>query len=134
MGRHKDWEQSLFAVVGVLSTRPFEWGKNDCVTFAADCVEAQTGEDIIADFRGRYTTELGAVRAMIKAGSRDMGDLVAMRLEETHVRKLQRGDIVVCAGEFGDFCAVVMGATAVGPTPEGLRHIPIGQAKRAYKV
>ena len=134
MGRHKDWERSLFAVVGVLSTQPFEWGKNDCVTFAADCVEAQTGVDMIADFRNKYRTERGARRAMIKAGSKDLGDLVALYLEETHVRKLARGDIVVCEGEGGDFCAVVMGATAVGPTPRGLRHCPIGQAKRAYKV
>ena len=45
--------------------QPFVWGTNDCCTFPADAIEAFTGTDLAADFRGKYSTEAEAF-ALIK--------------------------------------------------------------------
>jgi hypothetical protein len=37
------------------------WGANDCALFAADAIEAMTGVDIAADFRGKYHDEASAL-------------------------------------------------------------------------
>ena len=41
---------------------PFEWGECDCCLFAADVVRDLTGVDYAAEFRGRYSTKIGAAR------------------------------------------------------------------------
>ena len=133
--RAKGWEQRLYRLTTMAAHAPFEWGAHDCVTFAADCVIAMTGRDPIQDMRGTWSTEIGAKRAMLKAGSRDLGDLAADRLEEIPVSMARRGDIVLAGEESSDdFLAVVTGHMAVGPAETGLQHISMRQAKRAYKV
>jgi hypothetical protein len=42
------------------ASTPFAWGENDCALFVAEGIEAMTGVDIAADFRGRYHTEAEA--------------------------------------------------------------------------
>jgi len=47
-------------------TEPFEWGKNDCMLFVADCIERMTGVDVAESLRGAYSDEQGA-RDVIKS-------------------------------------------------------------------
>lgn len=135
MRKTEGWETRLFTLTSSAMAKPYEWGTNDCVTFAADCVEAMTGVDVIASERGTYKTELGAAKAIRKAGADNLGDLAAMRLREIPVPFATRGDIVLCNGpELGDFLAVCQGTSAVGPSTIGLQHVPMKQALRAFKV
>lgn len=135
MNRIKGWEQRLFKLTSNAGRRAFSWGDHDCVTFAADCVMAMTGYDPIHDIRGTWSTEIGAKRAMLKAGSRDLGDLAAARLEEIPISQTKRGDIVLAGEENSDdFLAIVVGHMAAGPAETGLQHISMSQAKRAYRV
>jgi hypothetical protein len=41
--------------------KAFELGSHDCMIFASDCVRVQTGQDVFVDFRGDYSTPLGAL-------------------------------------------------------------------------
>lgn len=47
---------------------PWEWGAQDCCTFAADWVREQTGRDPMADLRGRYGSAGEADRLIAAAG------------------------------------------------------------------
>lgn len=134
--RYPDWDQRFYTAA--VSDRDLEhsWGSNDCVTFAAKCVEALTGADIIEDVRGRYRSKSGALRIMKKLGFEDLGDLVASRLPEIEPSCAWRGDIVLCDGSHheGDFLAVAYGTSCVAPGPNGLVHAPRSQIKRAFAV
>lgn len=113
---------------------PYVFGEHDCILFAANCVEAMTGVDLAADIRGRYKTEIGAARIIKNEGFTNLGDMIASRLPEVHLREVRRGDVVLCDGPMGEFAAMVVGKTCVGPGPKGMLHVPIQQAKRGYKV
>lgn len=59
------------------AARPFAWGVNDCCLWACDWVRLQTGRDPMAGWRGRYSTRLGALRRISRAG----GMVAAVRAE-----------------------------------------------------
>jgi hypothetical protein len=83
--------------------RPFAWAVNDCCTFVADAVEAQTGVRIDSDFRGRYHDEASAF-ALIHAvtGGSGVADAIAWcatqhgLTERDHPLMASRGEMVVC--------------------------------------
>lgn len=65
MTRVDKWDSvALNDFLNQRAQEPFEWGVNDCALFAADGIKAITGIDIAEDFRGKYTTETGALRAI----------------------------------------------------------------------
>src|SRR5579864_5172264 len=52
------WDtRALYNFLRERAREPFAWGKNDCALFVADAVEAMTGVDIAAEFRGLYQSE-----------------------------------------------------------------------------
>lgn len=91
--RCADWEARLAAYID--SAPAFAWGRNDCGLFAAGAVEAMTGVDHGAPFRGRYRTELGAARALRRAGLETSGDAATAALgDPVPLLCLSRGDVV----------------------------------------
>ena len=134
MERFEDWPQRLTRCAIEAQSRPFVWGAHDCATFAADCVLEMTGVDLIEGMRGRYDGPISAAKLIKNEGFDDLGDIVSGILEEIDVDRCARGDVVLCEGEEGDFLAIVVGLTAVGPTEAGLRHVPLPAAKRGFRV
>ncbi len=132
--RRAGWEQSLFEITSAAIKTPHKWGEHDCVTFAADCVAAMTGDDPAFDVRGTYDGPIGAARVMRDMGYADLGDLLANRLKELAPAFAKRGDLALCDGPHGEFVGVVQGATIVGPGVDGLMHVPTSAAYRAFKV
>jgi hypothetical protein len=60
--RQPHWAtRGLHAFLLARARAPFVWGANDCALFAADAIEAMTGVDIAADFRGKYHDEASAL-------------------------------------------------------------------------
>lgn len=133
--RKKDWRERLHSKLRELQQKPFAWGYNDCVTFAADCAEVMTGEDPIKDIRGTWSNKREALKAMKDySGSAKLVDCCNKMLESKPIVFASVGDVIVCDGENGQFVAVVVGHTAVGPTSTGLQHVPIASAIAAYEV
>lgn len=60
MNRHPEWWPRLRQTVADFERRPFRWGETDCACFAAACVHAVTGEDVMASWRGTYSSRLQA--------------------------------------------------------------------------
>lgn len=154
--RPEDWERRLLDFVEARRTVPFVWGTNDCALFAADWVAALTGEDPAAWFRGRYTTEGGAARALLawcKGQGLDLrlagsaGERFTARLEAVATDILgaplntpllaQRGDVVSRDGDDGLGClGVVLGALAAFPrrVPGGVVRAPVMGCRTAWAV
>lgn len=133
--RVKGWEQRLWKVTNGLLGVAFEWGTNDCCLFAADCIEAVTGDNPGAEFRGTYSSAKEAQRVLAKLDCRDVGDLASRYLPEIKVSLAQRGDIVMMPNTDGEnYLAVVVSHTAVGPTARGMLHSPKKNATRAWRV
>lgn len=136
MQRYESWAHRLLNYLATVTREPFEWGTHDCVTFCADCIKAITGDDPIQGIRGTWSTQRTAFKAMMEyGGTVDLSELCEkVGLTKIEVGRAQRGDIVVCRGEFGDYLSVVVGHTAVGPATDGLRHTPLKFATSAFRV
>lgn len=65
--RFPDWRPRLVAYLETVRARRFSYGQHDCALFAADAVQAMTGTDLAADFRGRYDS-LKASLKLVRGG------------------------------------------------------------------
>lgn len=120
-----NWWTDVLKLVEERREEPFQWGGNDCVLFAADCVELMGNEDPAKDSRGKYKTETGAKRHL----SSVYGDLYQAwdskleRLENPNF--VQRGDVIVFETELGPTSGIFWVGGAFAPTPEGVRLVPL---------
>lgn len=101
MEKLPDWIDRLALLIRQRRHDAFEWGRNDCLSWAADAVQAQTGLDTLVDYRGHYSTHRGAVKALRQVRERDLrrteelADLLwGPRLP---IARAQLGDVVMAA-------------------------------------
>ncbi|WP_193753035.1 DUF6950 family protein [Sphingomonas endophytica] len=99
--RLPDWEQRLHDYVASLEGSSFRWGELDCALFAAGAVLAQTGVDLAAAYRGRYTTARGSVRALRRLGAGTLEATIAAALPAVAPAFARRGDVVMSDGIAG---------------------------------
>ena len=131
MKRHPEFRTRLINYLAEAEGRPFEYGVNDCALFAAGAIEAMTGENPAAGWIGKYKTEEGAAKALLKAGFKSVGEVVASLFEEVDPRSARVGDLMlVDIAEAGEVVGISIGpqiATASG-------RVPSLWAKRAFRV
>jgi hypothetical protein len=143
--RYEDWHARLGAHIKAALKRPFSWGEFDCCTFACDGILAMTGIDPMAGLRGRYSTALGAARALkafAGGGLDETAEQIAGVLGCTEIPVLTagRGDCVLADVDTGAGCASALGLvslsgrTALFAGPVGLTEIPLRNCRRAWKV
>jgi len=66
--RKPNWLPLLDQFIIKNRNTPFQFGGFDCCLFVCDAIQAMTGVDVAADFRGKYKTEIGAAKFMLKIG------------------------------------------------------------------
>ena len=129
-------------------TTPFAWGTNDCALFAANAIQAFTGVDIAADFRGvggaaAYTDEASALALIAKvAGGKTVADAAAWcaakhgLVEWTSPLLARRGDLVVLENAGRLIAGVIHanGRWAVSVGDGGMAPFLIQNLKRAWHV
>jgi len=142
LSRLEDWPERLAALIDARMSVPFRWGSNDCALFAADAVQAVTGVDLAAVWRGQYADEEGA-RSMRSASSHlASGDIVAALREMAHRRlgpdapplMARRGDIVLVEHDNGHSLAVCLGSMAAAPGRRGLMVLDRAAWRAAWRV
>lgn len=122
MDRLPDWPDRLRRSLRERLKTPFQWGVNDCATFAADCVLAQTGVDFADGLRGAYSSEEEASELLADRGWFDLPGLADAFLERRNGRHL-RGDVVLLRGAQGAFLAVSLGGdVAIAPAGNRARQ------------
>lgn len=109
MIRLPDWEARLHAYLADKEGVSFTWGATDCALFAAGAVEAMTGTDPAAAYRGRYSTAAGSVRALTRYGAGTLEATIAAAFPDRAIGHARRGDLVMVDGMVG----VCIGADAL---------------------
>ncbi|MEE2860836.1 MAG: hypothetical protein VYB46_08500 [Pseudomonadota bacterium] len=135
--RLDDWRSRLAAEMDRQRRQPFAWGKHDCATgFAAAVVEALTGNDLAADYRGQYANPRGALRLLRESGTASLGDFAALHLPEIHPSRADVGDIGVLRadGAVGEAFCMVDASGLIVMTEQGHGRRPRSDMTRAFKV
>lgn len=133
MTRLDGWERVLVEAVETARSTPFQWGVTDCACWAFEVRARLTGgEDVAAQWRGRYRTATGSLRVMRRLGWADIEAMGRALLGEPlpTVLMAQRGDLVLMDQGFG----VVIGAQAVGMGEAGLGVAPITAGRLGWRV
>lgn len=93
--RHRapDWQKRLRDTLARYRGATVVCGSLDCGTLWADAVLAVTGVDRLAEFRGTYDTEDGALRALAKAGFASASQLADALFTPVLPGDLHRGDL-----------------------------------------
>jgi hypothetical protein len=140
--RKPNWDTDAFDKFLISrALAPFTWGSNDCALFAADAIEAITGIDVAADFRGLYDNEAAAWKAIAKVCNGTTVEHAAVycatkfgMIEWEFPRMAKRGDLVVLQNADRVIAGVVHlnGRHLISVGDEGLQRFPITQVKRAW--
>lgn len=133
--RYPDWATRLAGFIQARAKTPFEWGQNDCCSFAGDAVQLMTGVDPMRELRGRYTTERGAQRLIKQSGG--LGPLVCHYLGAPMESPLavSRGDVVMLpVSEAGPGLGICVGSEVAAAGVTGVILLDISAALCAWKV
>src|SRR3990172_421857 len=129
--RRPDWPVRLNQYILAVRDRPFAYGEYDCCIFVAGAIEAMTGVDHMAEFRGHYdSVETGrqALRAighgtLLKTLYKKFGK----PLPGAHGRK---GDLAWYNGALG----LVLGRQAMFIGVNGYALVPLSRLTRGFRV
>lgn len=135
MMRLFDWNSRLHQYLEGMARAPFSWGQNDCMLFAAGAVQAMTGIDHAAEFRGRYATARGGQRILRSAGYESHVALAESLFREAQaVAYAREGDLAVVQTEAGLALGVFAGAGIYVVGLSGLAILPRDRAFKALQV
>lgn len=133
MQRLDDWPTRLAEFIEARRERAFSRGVSDCCMFVADAIEAMTGNDPAARWRGLYSTDKGAYRLL-----RDNGGVVglcSLVLGSPIPSALAgRGDVVLIDAPEGEALAICLGGIIAAQSSKGVIFLPATAAKAAWKV
>lgn len=122
----------LTAYLAEVARTPFSEGQHDCALFAAGAIQAMTGRDLAAEWRGRYRTTKGGIRVLRKAGYNSHIAYAASLFEQTVTPRI--GDLAVVEAEDGPALGVVQGTHAYVVGRQGLTLLPISAARKFFEV
>lgn len=132
--RLPNWPDLLAAFIEERRHVPFEWGRNDCVTFAADAVLCLTGHDVLASLRGTWATEQQALQLAARMGGLPWAVRQLLGRPSNTPRRAARG-AVVCARMLGlPIMGVHLGAFWCAPGAQGLEFRPAAEERLAWEV
>lgn len=134
MPRENDWDHRLARVTEKHMRLSGEWGATDCLLTVGEAIEAVTGNDPFAAYRGRYKTERGAARVMRRNGCKDVEAVLARLFQPVGRLLAQRGDVgtVMQGGALTAGYVTEYGFAAKGPN--GLIFHPVTEIVSAFKV
>lgn len=128
------WETRLMEAVQRHDSMPLEYGTSDCIIHIADCIEAVTGEDPMASYRGAYASEEEAGELLVSLGASDVEELLESLYEEVPPALARRGDVGVVKIKGVAACVVVMGPLIIGKSSLGSIKMSTSRLTRAFKI
>ena len=134
--RHEDWAERLADYLAEAARWSFKQGLYDCGHFAAGAVEAMTGVDHLAPYKGRYESVRGYLRLLKDDGYDSVGAFCTAALgEPISVLLAQRGDVVMTEQDGLEALGVCNGQNAVFLSRMGgLVELPMADCSQAWRV
>ena len=134
MRRRSDWHQRLTSYLMATRRALFAYGSHDCAVWTAGAVEAMTGEDVGAGWRGAYATEAEGLAELRAAGWDDHVALAASLLPEIEPRQARPGDVAAVATADGVALGVVQGPYVYVPQARGVALVDRAAMSRAFRL
>lgn len=133
-----NWQADLSDLIRKRETEAFDICNFNCLMWACEAIEAQTGEDFYKPFRGKFKTAKGAARVLRQKGKSETAEGYLATLLGEPISKLfiKKGDIVVADPEtpgldltsdldlFGQALGVCYGAVSYFVGSAGLIAFP----------
>jgi hypothetical protein len=142
--RTHTWEADLHQYLAGQLDQQFQFSVRDCCLFVCDAIQAMTGTDVAADFRGRYSTAIGAARTIkrVTGTGPTVEDAAVYVTEKFGMPKLdavllaQRGDVVLYDSDAGTILGLVAlnGRDALFVTETAMHRIPLSECRSAWRV
>lgn len=132
--RRADWRARLNAFLLRAAPRKFSPGRHDCAIFTAGAIQAMTGHDFAAEWRGKYRKLHTGQAKLQEAGFADHIDLAASLLPEVAPSFAKVGDVAVIQGAEDLALGIVQGAGVYCLTPDGLTVVSRLKMLRAFSV
>lgn len=129
--RLSDWPERLVAATEAAESKEF----NDvyyCVTFAADCVHAMTGDDPLAEYRGLSMED--ALKKLKGNGYKGFNDYMVKHFgKPVPLSFAQRGDVVIRT-EPELATGICLGENTAFASDVGLSILPTLEQRWCFKV
>ena len=132
--KKQNWFIQLAQFIESRRHSPFVWGENDCCLFVADAVQLISGIDAAAPFRNKYSTAVGAARALKKYGDGSIAGAWSACFDEISPQHMGRGDVALVEVQGAPASALSFGNKLWVLSENGLITLPRSQAVRAWKV
>lgn len=139
--RHESWKIRLSLLVEDYRHIPFEWGVNDCITFAARAVDAVTGLGVYEIVRAKYHWNDVRSAAKLIANHGGLSNLISEVLGVPNPPfSAKHGDIVLAHNKFDQphedsrLVTVRLEDHLVGPGAAGLIAIPVTASRLSWRV
>lgn len=132
--RKENWPRLITDEIKKLQNTPFVWGKKDCCLAVGDIIEAYTGEDLAAEFRGKYTTASGSVRALKRYGQGTIRATMDAKLPSILIEEAGRGDIGLVKTEAGESLAMIFSQQAWAMAEHGIEALPMTDLVCAWRI
>ena len=134
--RSDGWDRRLEAVASAQVTVLPEWGVSDCLLSAGEAMEAVVGIDPLKKFRGKYKTEAGAAKHMLRNGCKNVKDVfeIYLGLEPVNRFSARRGDVGVTLINDEYVAGYVCFHGFAVKQPQGTIFLPLDQIEQAYRV
>ncbi|MEL7167357.1 MAG: hypothetical protein AAGL96_17975 [Pseudomonadota bacterium] len=132
--RLPDWRLRLVSYLEDCARTAFAEGSHDCALFLAGGVEAMTGVDYAADFRGRYQTMKAGLKLLRRAGFKDHVALAFHHLHKKPIAFANEGDGAVVETDGTSALGIVQGARIYVLCESGLGNVPLTDAQSVLRV
>lgn len=132
--RLPDWPERLAAFIEERRHVPFEWGRNDCATFAADALLAITGVDVLGQLRGQWAAEDRALAVAARLHGMPMAARRLLGRPLPQVALAPRGAVVCARMGALPIMGVLAGARWCAPGADGLQFRPGAEIRLAWGV
>jgi hypothetical protein len=121
-----DWVDRLWETIGARTRMPFAWGgrdgSQDCCTFAAACVDAMTGSNLVEHMQTRYHDDVSAQACINDAGG--LEQLITNYIGPTKpIARMSLGDVVLCRVGPREFIGICIRDRIVAATEGGLGEV-----------
>ena len=119
--RRRDWRARLTDYLSRVARQRFRPGRHDCALFAAGAVEAMTGADPAAMWRGQYDTIEAGRAALAAEGWADHIAVAAALFPAVAPALAGVGDLAVMPADYGERAlGIVQGPGVYCLRPSGL--------------
>lgn len=136
--RLRDWRSRLIAYLASIKQQELVYGSHDCgIGLAASAIEAMTGVDVAAQWRGRYDSAASALRMLRDEGFDGLEALGRSMLPAVHPSHGQIGDIAFIPSEDGrglGALGVVLGDRISVLTGSGIGTVSLLSATVVFRI